>query len=285
MLKINEDGRIPISPPRASASAMRDALNGCPLRSLLDKMYETGHRYGWNVLGTAIHLAVEKVATDGLDLDQAKDVAHDYIWTTIQKWDEAGHQVRYSNGRSMATLEDDVDDMLNGWFIDVHPDSPDRHFRYMAYRWPFEPEVECSRPGFHTSIDAVFHAKEGGGVALVDWKTGTSPKADPIQMHTYEWAWTEFHGTPVQATWFHHLAHREMQDTDDTYPGAANMSQLADYTQIIQEIMTLRIQPKPHWVCGKANLCPHRDQERCPAFGGSLQSIREDAKLLLVTEV
>ena len=142
MLKLNDEGVIPISPPRASASAIRDALGGCPLRGLLDKMYETGQRYGWNVLGTGLHLAIEHTALHDLDLDQAKAVAHEYIWDTIQKWDEAKHAVRYSNGRDLDTLEDDVDDMLDGWFEDVHPDSSNRHFRYMAYEWPFEPEKE-----------------------------------------------------------------------------------------------------------------------------------------------
>ena len=74
-----------------------------------------------------------------------------------------------------------------------------------------------------------------------------------------------------------------MQDCDQDYPGDDYMSQCVAYTETIQNDLTLRIQPKPHWVCGKANLCPHRDQERCPAFGGSLQQIREDAKLLVPT--
>lgn len=281
MLKINEEGLVPITPPRASASAMRDALSGCPLRGLLDKMYETGQRYGWNVLGSGLHLAIEKVALDDLDLDQAKDVAHEYIWDTIQKWGEAGHAVRYSNGRALDTLEDDVDSMLVDWFHDVHPDSSDRHFTYEPYDWPFQPEVELSRPGFHTSIDAVFYPKTSGeGVGLADWKTGTSKKADPIQMWTYQWAWGEFRNGGVQDAWFHHLAHGEIQPIED-YPGDEYVAHLAEYTLYTQENMTLRMQAKPHWVCGRADLCPHKET-RCPAYGGSLQQIKDDAKLLVI---
>lgn len=283
MLKLNEDGLIPVSPPRASASAIRDALGGCLLRGLLDKMYETGQRFGWNVLGSAMHLAIEHVALHDLDFDQAAAVAHEYVWDTIQKWDEAGHSVRYSNGRSMASIEDDIDDMLGAWFAEVHPDSSDRLFRYTAYKWPFEPEVELSRPGFHTAIDAVFYAKDEEGVALVDWKSGTSAKADPWQMWTYEWAWGDFRDLPVLATWFHHLAHSTLQDTDDTYPGDEYVWQAVEYTELMVSNMTLRLQPKPHWVCGKANLCPHRDLGTCPAYGGDLQQIRSDAKLLTFT--
>ncbi len=282
MLKINDGGVVPISPPRASASAMRDALGGCPLRSLLDKMYETGHRQGWNVLGTGLHLAIEMTAKNDLDLDQAIEVAKGYVWDTIQEWDEERYTVRYSKGRSLSTLDDDIASMLTAWFEDVHPDSADRLFRYDAHKWPFRPEVELSRPGFHTSIDAVFYVKKGSGVSLVDWKTGTSPKADPIQMHTYQWAWGEFRDPPVLGTWFHHLGGRAMQDVDAYYPGDEYIGHLAESTEVIQSNMTLRLQAKPHWVCGKADLCPHKE-ERCPACGGSLQQIREDAKLLLIT--
>lgn len=283
MLKLDSSGHIPISPPRASASRVRDTLGGCPLRNLLDKMYETGIRYGWNIVGTAIHSAIEHVALDDLDLDQAIDHAHDLAWEDVKRYKKAGYEIRYANGRGMDTIDENIEDMLKRWWAEVHPDSSERHFSYLPYKWPFTPEVEISYPGFHTAIDAVFYAKKGPGVALVDWKTGTSKAASTSQMWTYIWAFEEWYPyAEVVDSWFHHLGHDEQIQPVEDFPGHEYVAHLVEYSEIVESNLTLRTLARPHWVCTRADLCPHK--ERCPAFGGDLRQIREDAKLLLVTE-
>ncbi|MFJ8015376.1 UvrD-helicase domain-containing protein [Streptomyces sp. NPDC096339] len=45
-------------------------------------------------------------------------------------------------------------------------------------------------------IDAVYRT-EGGGYEIVDWKTGRTTEADPLQLAVYRLAWAEATGTPL----------------------------------------------------------------------------------------
>ncbi len=278
-LKLNEDGVILLNPPRLSASALKDAVSGCLLRGVLDKMYDTDKRFGWNILGTSIHSAIEQVAIRDLDLDAAIEHAHDMVWDALQRWAKTGKTVRYSKGRGIDTIDSDIEDMLTGWFEDVHPDSEHRLPIYAQHEWPFGTEVPLVRPGMHTIVDALFTLKGTPGVvSLVDWKTGANTKADPKQLHFYEWAWPQFYPDDrVSGTWFHHLADGSLQHVDD-YPGIEWMAYLVEYAETIINNDTLRLMPKPHWVCGRADLCPHKDH--CPAFDGDLHTLREHVKLI-----
>jgi DNA helicase II / ATP-dependent DNA helicase PcrA len=54
-------------------------------------------------------------------------------------------------------------------------------------------------------IDAVY-AEDDGSFLLVDWKTGRSASADPLQLGIYRLAWAELHGVPlasVRAVFYH----------------------------------------------------------------------------------
>ncbi|MTE20896.1 AAA family ATPase [Streptomyces sp. TRM43335] len=48
-------------------------------------------------------------------------------------------------------------------------------------------------------IDAVYRDEDGGGFEIVDWKTGRSQRADPLQLAVYRLAWAERHGLPLSA--------------------------------------------------------------------------------------
>lgn len=283
VLRLNEDGKIPMSPPRVSATAMKDAISGCLLRGVLDKMYDPPQRFGWNILGTAIHSAIQHVATDDLDLDQAIEHAHDLVWDKLQEWAKAGKSVRYAQGRGIDTIDQDIEGMLAGWFRDVHPDSGKRLPLYAEHEWPFRAEVELSRPGLHTIVDAVFDLKgTPGEVSIVDWKTGGTPKADTQQLHFYQWMWPQFHSKDrISGAWFHHLVDGSRQHADD-YPGDDWMEYKYLYAKTIINDPTLRMMPRPHWVCGRADLCPHKAV--CPAFDGDLHTLWENAKLITYDE-
>lgn len=45
-------------------------------------------------------------------------------------------------------------------------------------------------------IDAVYRDSEGG-FEIVDWKTGRTTDADPLQLAVYRLAWAEATGTPL----------------------------------------------------------------------------------------
>ncbi|WP_344328787.1 ATP-dependent DNA helicase [Streptomyces macrosporus] len=48
-------------------------------------------------------------------------------------------------------------------------------------------------------IDAVYRDEDGRGFEIVDWKTGHSKAADPLQLAVYRLAWAERHGLPLRA--------------------------------------------------------------------------------------
>ncbi|HEX5567292.1 MAG TPA: PD-(D/E)XK nuclease family protein, partial [Streptomyces sp.] len=48
-------------------------------------------------------------------------------------------------------------------------------------------------------IDAVYRDEDGGGFEIIDWKTGHSRVADPLQLAVYRLAWAERHGLPLEA--------------------------------------------------------------------------------------
>ncbi|MGK5497390.1 ATP-dependent DNA helicase [Streptomyces sp. URMC 125] len=48
-------------------------------------------------------------------------------------------------------------------------------------------------------IDAVYRDEDGRGFEIVDWKTGHSGRADPLQLAVYRLAWAERHGLPLSA--------------------------------------------------------------------------------------
>jgi DNA helicase-2/ATP-dependent DNA helicase PcrA len=49
-------------------------------------------------------------------------------------------------------------------------------------------------------IDAVYRedTEAGEGYLVVDWKTGRSGEADPLQLAIYRQAWAELHDLPVE---------------------------------------------------------------------------------------
>jgi DNA helicase-2/ATP-dependent DNA helicase PcrA len=90
-------------------------------------------------------------------------------------------------------------------------------------------------------IDAVYQQptlSESGGVRfqVVDWKTGRTDTADPLQLAIYRLAWAEAYGLPVQEidAIFYHVR------TDEIVRPAG----LPD-RRVIESILTAQLQPLP----------------------------------------
>ncbi|HET9500987.1 MAG TPA: ATP-dependent DNA helicase [Marmoricola sp.] len=74
-------------------------------------------------------------------------------------------------------------------------------------------------------IDAVYAEDEG--YLVVDWKTGRSPTADPLQLALYRLAWAELAGVPVERVRaaFHYVRSGETA-APDVLPGRAELAEV-----------------------------------------------------------
>ncbi|MEE1938887.1 ATP-dependent DNA helicase [Streptomyces sp. TRM 70361] len=79
-------------------------------------------------------------------------------------------------------------------------------------------------------IDAVYRDEDGRGFEIIDWKTGRSGQADPLQLAVYRLAWAERHGLPLKAVRaaFLHVRSGELVRPADL-PGRAGLERLLLY--------------------------------------------------------
>ncbi|WP_031506038.1 ATP-dependent helicase [Streptomyces megasporus] len=72
-----------------------------------------------------------------------------------------------------------------------------------AHRTPYRVEVPfrivLAGRVIRGRIDAVYRDEDGRGFEIVDWKTGHSRTADPLQLAVYRLAWAERRGLPLRA--------------------------------------------------------------------------------------
>ena len=75
-------------------------------------------------------------------------------------------------------------------------------------------------------IDAVYR-EDDGSFLIVDWKTGRSETADPLQLAVYRLAWAEIHDVPpasVRAAFHYVRSGRTVEP--ETLPGRAELEAL-----------------------------------------------------------
>ncbi|MDT3396972.1 ATP-dependent DNA helicase [Streptomyces sp. B1866] len=70
--------------------------------------------------------------------------------------------------------------------------------RRTPYRVEAPFQVSLAGRTIRGRIDAVYR-EDDGGFEIVDWKTGRSQDADPLQLAVYRLAWAEQHGLPLSA--------------------------------------------------------------------------------------
>lgn len=214
---------------------------------------------GFYILGTVFHEVIEEaILNDRTDADTL-EIGHNRLDNYLGD----GDNIIWSKKRNADTVHDDLTMLINNWFDDVHPDSAERMPVYRKYQWP--PLVEypieyhgAGKHGLFTTPDAIFKHKTGRFSAVVDWKTGATAKADPIQLQTYSYA-LRAEGFNIERAWFHHTAFRKTQEIEWFPPDAYIEERIRD-VEITKE--TQLFVPKPDWYC---DYC--RAQSICPVVG------------------
>ena len=249
-------------------------LNRCPASWILDLFFEHDQMdASYFVVGSACHLAFESVAVQDFDFDQATTVAWQYISDARSRWHDEETAVIETARRSRRCMEEDAVRIIGKWFQDVHPDSDKRFPIYDEFEWPFKSEVPIYRTAEEAgtkydiwgSMDAVFTPKGiGAKTALVDWKTGATPKSDPDQLYFYLYTADRNRDTRL---WFHHadgLKHHGKIQHADAYPG--------------DEAVRTRIQAaewqkdSEFWPANAGWYCTYcAVQEHCPLIGDEQQ--------------
>lgn len=261
------------------------ALKGCQLQWFLAYYYGSEIPDAtYFLFGNSIHTTIEAAVTQELTLDEALFYVEAEIMTGFKEGGKNGWISTSRRPEDPAVLVEEAQRGVTNWFTEVHPTSDDQHFSYSAYEWPPVVEhivtVEAGTAGItypiRSEIDAVFFSK--AGPAVVDWKSGATAKADPIQLWMYHWElkndqtidWypedTRFTG------WFHHTNAGKyggkIQDVDP-YPGDQaiehNIRWVEEQKLLAQRAPGAAFPPSPDWWC---NTC--RVKDKCPVFGASL---------------
>lgn len=235
---------------------------------------------GFFILGTAIHDAIEGAITQDWDDATTYEVALGLAYEAIEKADDEKRGVIWSKKRTAKNLDETIELVINNWFLDVHPDSEERHPVYNLYQWPPLVEYPIELPdavnyGLFTRPDAIFEHKSGKFHAVVDWKSGATAKSNDIQLWTYRYGLNKmgvnqrndasFGLSPkfnVQRGWFHHLAFRKLQDIE-TWPTDEYIEMRIREAEVVKENQLFT--PRPDWYC---DYC--RAQSLCPMAGGGL---------------
>lgn len=275
----------PTLPSWSRASDIRTLTlgNGCQGSWTLSHLYDDLPDAIWFILGTATHLAFEKVALEEVTtLEGALAVAYAEKERLMREALDVGIIESARAKRGIATVDQDIELIVSKWWSDVHPSSPTRMSIYESYEWPPSPEVVIDygsgEDRLVTTIDAVFTAKETGDTLVVDWKTGSSKSSHESQLQIYTYGLRQldrleghYSEIPLTLGWFHHAAHGKLQPVtkywgDDviaamirsTYRTKAN---ILDYGETVFN---------PDWWCG---FCTAKG--KCPVMGeGELLDIR-----------
>lgn len=245
------------------------SLDECKARWWLEKIYADDlDEAGYFILGTGIHTGVEKMI-EGKSLKWATRHVTSFVLQSLSEAEEEGKEVRWTKRRTRDTVKDDIKRMLEKWWKDVHPDSPDRIKRYNEFVWPpvVEHVIDVTLPDepdirLHTTVDAIFEHETGEFNAIVDWKSGATAKGNPMQLWTYRYGMQLEGDWELENAelWFHHIDHHKLEDALD-YPGDAFVEDWIKTTQLYKE-ETIHT-ASPDWWC---NYC--RVKDKCPVFQG-----------------
>ena len=216
-------------------------------------------------LGTRLHQTIEKSVLEDLDLDAALGWLCRAIDGDVEDLGHAEYVIE-SRARTLASMHDDARRLLTAWFDRVHPDSPKRLEIYGSYQWPPRVEVPFLRSAESAgtkypvwgTVDALFAAQHGDGLAVVDWKGGTNRQRDDYQLHHYRFGLD----VPDAKAWFHNLDKpRATIQEAELYPGDPAVRQRIRATEEVKlgilEDGFARFQPsKLCRYCPVADSCP-----------------------------
>lgn len=267
-------------------------LGECPMKWLLTRLYPPDRDKGYYHFGTGLHFGIE-CAIRGATLKEATDEALLEIVRLITEAKKAGRPVEWTSKRPEEGWTDLAEEMMSQWWIDVMPPEG-TVLKGMAAQMPFYRDREPIAleftadtnmgAGVVTEIDSIWKRKTGvPGYDIVDWKTGSTAKADSLQLWVYNYGARHTPGGPLYGVkpemvgmWYHHLAFSKLQPAD-RYPGDDYMRKLLIYSDLQRQLIHSEgfAPAKPDWYC---NYC--QSKMRCPVVGtGNLTTIMEDAKI------
>jgi len=246
-----------ISPSQVSQLAQ------CPARYLLGRAYPPETTPVWNVLGTAVHTAIQAAIEDGITLYDTISL----VKTLIGEHDpeRIAFQSRTTKDNLVATAVGCVET----WWDQVHPTGKNRLPEYEALGWPPQTESRFNLPGgppVVVILDALYST--AFGPVVVDWKTGARSRSQMLQLYIYWWALRQSGIAKPEHRprgWFHHLRSGKLQPFD-WYPGdAVIQAQLwaADRTK-----RAGHYDPQPNDFCPVCQSQPH-----CPIFTGDMTDL------------
>lgn len=256
--------------PMSTRNSDVQQLAQCPGSWLLKHVHEDEQAEAtYFELGSALHEGIEHTIKKDWDLDQALFCVTERIGWWFHQLDS---QPIETSSRGVNSIIDDADRMMRSWFKWVHPDSDKRHPYYDFYNWPPKVEVPFTRthPDLEYpvwgSIDAIF-SNDGGHMAVVDWKSGTSRQRDSNQLHFYMFG---FDAELIEDAWFHHLDRKQKRSViqeADPYPGDRVVLRRIQQAEREKEQIVGGgpVQFNPDWWCGFCTVaarCPVEGEER-----------------------
>lgn len=263
--------------PLATRSTDISTIAQCPGSWALKLFYEKEQaEASYFHLGSQLHETIEVAINMALDLDWALRHLNAGIDRRLEVLTAASH-VLESSQRGVDSMRDDAERMLRQWFKTVHPDSDKRLPIYDEYEWPPSTEVPISRSPEYSktvysqwgSVDAVFLHRTEEGVALIDWKSGTSRQKSSDQLHYYMYVGSHLGGGILsnRTGWFHHLDKvqpRSIIQMADPYPGDDVVRQRILATEAVKDSLVKGKYPKfiPSALCNWCSV-----QQFCPADG------------------
>ena len=262
-------------------------LMECQSKYLLERMFGRDADAGYFINGTAAHGVAEDVLQGG-DLDEAIDEWRQWAAEEIAASDE----VRWTAKRPAEEADDLIVTLAQKWHAAViEPETRINPYSQGITCAQVELHTRAPSPGglIHTQIDSVWSVDnpdapfgEDGTWIIIDWKTGATAKANPVQLWVYMYAATHDPDSPLY--WvdpdiielaFHHIAFNKVQYVND-YPGDTWMERLFEWAEEQKIAMSeYGFAPaKPDWWCDYCLV-----SSKCPVKGGDLDVMMEAAMM------
>jgi len=240
----------------ARSSDVRTILRNCGaewLWSLLAHKEQKRDNINFD-LGTAFHTIPEEVLSGGMDIDSA--INHSiHVLDELLARHTGDNPITGKRSKNPNILSRNLFRMGRQWYQDVIVEAP---FGDADVAVEYDVVIEGQ---LRTQLDAMF--SRPGLFDIVDWKSGTSTKADDMQLWIYEYGLRR-NGTisddDTATGWFYFPWHGEWKQAAP-YPGNLVVAAWLDETLIRKKsMMDTAGTPVPDWYCDycavQESLCP-----------------------------
>lgn len=269
---------------------IRDLLE-CQMKWLLKRLFDMDFQATWFPLGTGVHKGIYDMLAGNGELEATIEGVSDLINEMLAAAVATGLPIRGTKRRTTETIFADAERMLRKWYASVM-EAGNREYAALTME-NVSCEVVVSVPAeaigglapMRTTVDAIFplHDQTDVDYAIVDWKSGATASASPLQLHTYLFALRNDPNSPLWhippervEMWFHHIDFSKIQRVEN-YPGDDYIRTLIQWTEATKQRMrdTGFAPAHPDWYC---DYCVSRSH--CPAWGANLGNVTRGARML-----